>query len=303
MKRFQFFGITLVLCATAPLALADGPPPEKVVLAGDCMLEFGRHSVIGVNIYGTIKEINVREGERVRAGQILGRLRDEDLRADYEVANADAENTFLISQAQATFEQNQIASEVNKRVVARNTGLVSLLEINQQIKITEAAKWQVEQAKFGQKMAKLRREQVAAQISLKALICPHDGIVVEIFKRQAESAMVNEPIMRVANSDFFRITGSVDIKDAWRVKAGQQVRISPYVDGTEIAIEKEAFPGELTFVDRAIDPKSHTCRVIAEVKNRDDLLRAGLKVRMEIFQEEGSVDRAVIGASASAKKP
>jgi hypothetical protein len=50
-------------------------------------------------------------------------------------------------------------------------------------------------------------------------------------------------------------------------------------------------------VDSEIDAKTQTCKVVAEVKNRDDVQKAGLDARMEIYPDK---DRSV-GSAATAK--
>src|SRR5208283_5470360 len=82
--------------------------------------------------------------------------------------------------------------------------------------------------------------------------------------------------------DRMRVTGYLDVSDAWHVRPKQTVRVMPELEGVDLPIEREVFEGQITFVDCEIDPKTRTCRVFAEVENRDDLLRSGLECRMEI---------------------
>ena len=50
----------------------------------------------------------------------------------------------------------------------------------------------------------------------------------------------------------------------------------------ELEIEKEAFTGQVEYVDILISPESRTCKVTAIVPNREERLRSGLEARMEI---------------------
>jgi multidrug efflux pump subunit AcrA (membrane-fusion protein) len=49
-----------------------------------------------------------------------------------------------------------------------------------------------------------------------------------------------------------------------------------------LEIEKEAFTGQVEFIDLQVSPESRTCKVVAVVPNRDEALRSGLEARMEI---------------------
>jgi multidrug efflux pump subunit AcrA (membrane-fusion protein) len=97
------------------------------------------------------------------------------------------------------------------------------------------------------------------------------------------SATPKAPIFRVVNSEMLRVTGYLDMGDVWRVRPGQTVRVTPETTGPALPIQSEVFTGQVVFVDSEIDPRTRTCRVVAEVKNRKGLLRAGLELQMEIL--------------------
>ena len=105
---------------------------------------------------------------------------------------------------------------------------------------------------------------------------------MEIYKNTGEAITAGSPIFKVVKVDRMRVTGYLDVSDAWHVRPKQTVRVMPELEGVDLPIEREVFEGQITFVDSEIDPKTRTCRVFAEVENRGDLLRSGLDCRMEI---------------------
>jgi Barrel-sandwich domain of CusB or HlyD membrane-fusion len=125
-------------------------------------------------------------------------------------------------------------------------------------------------------------------VAAREIVSPHDGVIVEIYKRVGEAITVGMPIYKVVAIDRMRVTGYLDAGDAWRVRQGQAARIVPELEGGDLPIEREVFEGKITFVDSEIDPKTRTCRVFAEVENRGDLLRSGLECRMEISPSAAS---------------
>ena len=133
-----------------------------------------------------------------------------------------------------------------------------------------------------QRMAEAQLHTAKAMVAAREIVSPHDGIIVEIFKNAGEAIMVSNPIYKVVAIDRMRVTGYLDVGDAWHVHQGQAVRIMPEQEGGDLPIEREVFEGKITFVDSEIDPKTRTCRVFAGVENRDGLLRSGLECRMEI---------------------
>src|SRR5947209_1229288 len=91
---------TTVTCALFLVlaAPADGPNPECNGVAGGsivlsrCILEFEKTTMLGASQTGVVGEIMVKPGDRVRAGQVLGRLFDAELRAELELRRAEAES-------------------------------------------------------------------------------------------------------------------------------------------------------------------------------------------------------------------
>jgi multidrug resistance efflux pump len=157
--------------------------------------------------------------------------------------------------------------------------------VNQELEMNEAM-LQVEESKYALRLAELKRRQAEVLLHAREYVSPHDGVVVEIVKEQGQAVSTHEPNFRVVDVDWLRITGYLNLGDYWRVRPGQEVRITPEIDGEELPVEREVFPGRVVFVDRRIDPANRTCRVIAEVANRDLLLASGLEARMEILLED-----------------
>jgi len=134
----------------------------------------------------------------------------------------------------------------------------------------------------GQRIAERQLQQSKALVAAREITSPHDGVVVEIYKNTGQAITTGNPIFKVVKVDRMRVTGYLDVSDAWHVRPKQTVRVMPELEGVDLPIEREVFEGRITFVDSEIDPKTRTCRVFAEVENRGDLLRSGLDCRMEI---------------------
>ena len=141
----------------------------------------------------------------------------------------------------------------------------------------------VEEAQFKHGLDELRLERAEAMLRRRQFIAPHDGVVVEVYSDPGESVGPNEPVVRIVDVSRVRVTGHLDVRDAWRVQTGQPIRLTPDVGGADLAVEGRWFDGVLTFIDPQIDLQTQTCQVIAEVPNTDQLLRAGLEARMEIL--------------------
>jgi RND family efflux transporter MFP subunit len=264
---------------------------EEIVVLRHCEIEFKRSSLVGVAHMGTsmttvVQDCFVRLGDRVKAGQVLGRIMDRDIQAELAFRTAESENNIDIRVSEARSELATNKLRRSESLQKRSSSYVSVEEMKGQELEALAAQLQVEQSKHQRRLSEIKRREAEAMVHAREYVSPHDGVVIEVLKQQGEAVSVSEPIFRVVDVDYLKVTGYLNLGDYWRVRAGQEVRISPEVDGDELPIENEVFTGRVVFVDRRIDPTNRTCKVIAEVANRDLLLASGLEAKMEILVSE-----------------
>jgi RND family efflux transporter MFP subunit len=295
--------------AVVPVPVVAGelrPPSGDVIVLRRCEVNYRRSSLIGVAHMGTtmtsvLQDCLVQLGDRVKAGQVLGRIADREIKVELDLRTAEAENLLDLRISETRGDQAQNKLNRTQKLQKRNTTYVPAEErISQELDVA-AAKLQIEESKYELRLAELKRRQAEAMMHAREYISPHDGVVVEIRKEQGEAVSINEPNFHVVDVDWLKVTGYLNLPDYWRVRSGLEVRITPEIDGQELPVEREVFVGRIVFVDRRIDPGARTCKVIAEVANRNLLLASGLEARMEILLDgsppeppagEGPADRA-----------
>lgn len=276
----------------ATLATAGEPVSEapEIIPLRNCSLEYEHSTLVGANQNsGLIQDCLVRPGDRVKAGQVIGRLFNKDALAEVQyrtVALESSETTIL--QREATLQLEKIKLKRAETLVGKRA--MSLQDMQIQRLIVRTTELDLLSANQAKRMAESQLLQAKALVTAREIKAPHDGIVVEIFKNAGEALSSNlsdtgvsgYAIFKVVEVDRLRVIGFLDAGDAWRVRLGQTVRVVPELEGGTLPIGGEAFVGKVGFVDREIDPKTRTCRIYATVENRDDLLRSGLQCRMEI---------------------
>jgi multidrug efflux pump subunit AcrA (membrane-fusion protein) len=206
---------------------------------------------------------------------------DLDIRAELELRTAEAENLIDIQVNEA--RHAQALHKLKRSADLQRRTFLSTEELGGFELEATTARLQIEQSKYRRKLAEIERRKAEAMVRAREYISPHDGVVVEVLKEKGEAVSVSEPIFRVVDVDALKVSGYLNLNDFWRVRTGQAVRISPEIDGDVLPIESEVFTGRIVFVDRRIDPTTRTCKVVAEVANRDLLLASGLEARMEIL--------------------
>jgi len=284
MRRTPYITGLLASILVGAASIADEPEHQSdVVLLKKCSIAYDRATPVASNSnVGLIQECLVQPGDRVKAGQVLGRLFNKDVLAEMEVrATALESSEIAIHQREATLE---VARAKLRRAEALFSRRIALSAQDFQIQQLEVknAELELKAAIQGQRIAERQLQQSKALVAAREITSPHDGVVVEIYKNTGQAITTGNPIFKVVKVDRMRVTGYLDVSDAWHVRPKQTVRVMPEHEGVDLPIEREVFEGQITFVDIEIDPKTRTCRVFAEVENRGDLLRSGLDCRMEI---------------------
>src|SRR5262249_24700021 len=151
-RKLLPLGVMLVnLCAIdAQAGEAFVSSPDNVVIR-HCELEYRRSSVIGVAHMGTttttiLQDCYVRLGDRVKAGQGLGRVMDGDIRAELEIRKAQALDDIEIRLNQAKYEQ--AVNKMKRSRTLQKKDFVSNEELASQELEATTSKLQIEESKF-----------------------------------------------------------------------------------------------------------------------------------------------------------
>ena len=185
---------------------------------------------------GVLEECRVAPGDKVKAGQVLGHLRDEEFRAELDARTAQAASDIAIRVAEARHKLAQSQLERTQKLINRN--FASIEELNIQIQEEVVQRLSIEEARQNKRMAELQRKQTEAAIRSRKIRSPHDGVVVEVLKVPGQSVSGLDSVLRVVDPSEIRVTGYLDVTDAWRVRSGQAVKIWADISGAELEIRR-----------------------------------------------------------------
>ena len=280
-----FLAVTLMM--GAPVHAQDPAASVAGIVIRRCLMEYERNTPIGSSIYSVLKECAVEPGATVKAGQVLGRLIDDDVRTEIKLREAEAASDIDIRLSEAKSARAQAKAARTALLVRRNAA--SQEEWNEHRIEAAASILEVEQARHRHKIAAIQVEVARSQLLPRTLITPHDGVVTAVLKRKGEAVSPRDPLFQVVDTTTLRVVGQVDVAEVWHLRAGQTVRMIVEVAGADLPVEHEVFAGSIVFVDSQIDPLTRTCKVHVRVQNRANLLRAGLEARVEVDPEPRSV--------------
>ncbi len=279
MKKLPFQKRTLALIVVlVPLlalfvyvALRSGPlAPVSVVLAtvenkGLSPALFGIGTVearytykIGPTFAGRVKHLDVHVGDRVKAGQVLGKIDPVDLDERIKAQNAALKRANAqLSEAQARKDYAQIqASRYDQLLKARSTSEEVVATKQQELLVAEAGLTAARE-----ELSRVRSEQAAleAQRSNLSLIAPVDGLVVSRDADPGTTVVAGQAVVELIDPntiwvnvrfDQIRVQGlaaGLSARITLRSQAGKQhvgrvLRVEPLADAvTEETLAKIVF--------------------------------------------------------------
>lgn len=227
-----------------------GPAIEAVYATGT--VEADPRVVVKAKVPGTVAQLLVKEGDRVKAGQLLAILDNKTLRYDLERVRAEmraaTDRTGASSPQMAALkaQRDSIAADAKlaEGELSRAEGLVQKgamardeLDRRRERVNKLKADWAAADARLGSLQIDLRaeRERVGAvQGSVKAqnadaeVRAPLDGTIIRRRVELGEAVSVSQPLFTVGNTDHLLVEVKIDEADVGRVRVGQEVLVDLY---------------------------------------------------------------------------
>lgn len=197
---------------------------------------------------GTLVTLNVKAGQRVSKGQILGRV--DDGGSSQQVANLETQYEL----ARTTFERQKnlwnqkIGSEI--QYLQAQTQMVSLSK-------------SVAQAK--------------AQLSKTLIRAPFNGTIDEVFVERGQVVSANEQgLMRIVNLNNMYVSTSVPETYIGKLKVGTEVDVFLTSLG-------KTYKGKVRQIGNFINPNNRSFGIEVSIPNPDNLLRPNQVAKLKII--------------------
>jgi RND family efflux transporter MFP subunit len=298
----RLFGFLGACCLAASTMLAEDAPapaaPRSTIVLDKCIVRVIDKAFVSAERDGVVETVDTAIGEHVDKGQQLVHLRDEVAKSNLALAEAqaadDTEVRFgevLKNATQEDFERAKALLK-SKAYTAKDMTRITLEK--------DRGLFTIENAQVKQNIHKLEAELAAAQLKTFHIQAPFAGTVTRIQKNPGEAVTDGEPLLELINTDRVHIEGYARVEDAWKLQRGMSVTVqvdSPALENSGVKLP--ACEGKIVLVDVVVNPVTQTVRVVAEVANRENLLRDGLQARMSI---DSSKKPAPITAAANVEK-
>ena len=223
--------------------------PENISATGT--LHARETAVLSAQVVGRIQQVLVREGDFVKAGQILVILDDSTLRASAEQADA----------AVKAAENQQVAAQTNfdlaTSTLARYSQLqaqksVSPQEMDEVSRRAQASAAQVDALKAQENAAKAQASGTHAMLEYARIRAPFAGVVTARMVDPGALAAPGVPLLQVDSAGPLQLQAAVDESMIHSIRLGMRmpVNVAGASSGTASGTVAQIVP--------AADPASHS---------------------------------------------
>lgn len=257
----------VIAAGTAQAAPVAGPA-AALVAAGFVVPQ--RSGTIGSQVTGQIREILVREGDRVRAGQVIAHVDDADARAALGRARA-AQAEARQQVAGLRFQRVQAAATLARQQALSDRGFATRASL--EASTAESGMLGARVAAAEAALAGAGAAVRAAEVTLGrfAIRAPFAGVVID------KNAEVGELVSPISAGGGFTRTGIVTLvdMDSLHVEADvNEAYIGKIRPGQPVALTFDALPGErfaatVSAIVPAADRNRATVRVNIALVRRD----------------------------------
>jgi len=237
-------------------------------------------SQLASQMAGSIVEIRVHEGDRVRRGQVLAVVDDAQPRAALDQATA-VENAAGQELAASDSDLALAQSTLQRYQNLYDKKSVSPQEFDEVKARYQAAVAHRDRTQAGQAQAKAALAQAHTSFSYTRIVAPFDGVITEKKADPGTLASPGIPIFVIEGMGHYRLEATVNENDLRFVRMGQQVPV--VVD----ALQNPELKGKVTQIVPAADPGSRSFLVKIELPS-DAQLRSGLFGRAQFSRGQRS---------------
>ena len=241
---------------------------------------------------GELSAVSVREGQLVKAGEVIAQVDDADARLaarkaalERDIAAKDAENDIQVRFAKKSKDVTAVELQRALKQQNRFDKSISDSELDRLRLTDQRAGLEIEQAEHDLVKAKLTERLKGNDVDIakraidrRQVVSPIDGMVVQIHQRRGEWVEPGATVVRLLRINRLRAEGQVNMRDIRGDLTGRAVSLSVTLpDGAATS-----YRGKVVFVSPEINPVNGLVKVWAEIDNPRLLLRPGMRAAMTI---------------------
>lgn len=195
-----------------PILLPAHAPYAAYVSGAGLIEASSRNIAIGTPVPGIVKNIDVKVGDLVKAGDVLFEIDDSDLQAQLKSATA------MVNEAVAALQKPKHRLSNAEHFKQHAPGAISAQDLSD-------LRDEATQMQAALEVAKAQAEQLEVEIKRRAVLAPITGRVLQLSMRPGEymdSARAAAPALLLGDDAMLHVRVDIDENEAWRVQPGAQ---------------------------------------------------------------------------------
>lgn len=209
--------------------------------------------VVRAKSNGTLLNLAVGEGSRVKAGQALGQVDLEELR--YRIAERGAS----VEAMRAQMEQAERSYKANEGLAAKNFIAQTALDNSRAAYESARANWNAAKAQLDTSQVTMRQA---------GLVSPINGVVAKRHALPGEKLAAEQQILTIVDLARLELAGLVGTHEVSRLQPGMPVQVK--VEGVEQPVE-----AKIARIAPSAEPGTRSIGVTLVLDNPKELYRAG----------------------------
>ncbi len=278
---------------TATVRANGQGPSADVVLQATGYVTARRSATVSAQITGTLTEVLIDEGFRVKKGQVLARLDDSGLKASLAATEAQARSAeAAVAQQRAQLLQAQADARRQADLLAQGMTTRQAQELAATAVVAHAAQLDAAQRQVEAAQAQVKLARVSFDYT--TVRAPFDGVVT------ARAAQVGEIISPLSAGGGFTRTGVGTIVDMDSLEVGVDVN-EAYIAQVKPDMPCEAvldaypdwkIPAHVVTVIPSADRGKATVKVRVALDQKDDRVVPDMGVRVSFLASKGKQPQA-----------
>ena len=226
-----------------------------------------RESTIASKVMGMVKDISVKSGDKIKKGQMLMRIDEQDIAGKVQQASG------ALAQAKAALSISE--TNYNRFKSLFESGSASKAEFDK-------ATFDYETAKGAVKQAQGALAEASSYLSEARIRAPFDGVVVDTMIEEGEMVAPGRPLVRVEGKSALEFETTVNERDINFIGIGEKVPV--ILDA--VSGEKTEIDGTISEIVPASDG-THS-QVVRIALGNDSDIRSGLFGRARFSRPQDS---------------
>jgi HlyD family secretion protein len=270
-------------------AAVSGVVEETVANTRAGTVKACRRARLAPSIGGQIATLAVREGQRVKQGEVLLELWNQDLQAHVSLADREAEAGEAKARA-ACLNADNAEREAARQVKLSERKLASEEVVERAITAAKSARADCEAAQATARVGVAKIGVARAELAKTRLSAPFDGVVAVVsgevneFVTPSPPGIPTPPAVDLIDDSCFYVSAPIDEVDAAKVRVGAETRV------TLDAFGKRVFPGKVRRIapfvlDLEKQARTVEVEVVITDPPADAPLLAGYSADVEILVE------------------